>query len=252
MPLPDLAVQTASLLSLPTATEERALYQLASLAASQVSGCSAATAAVWRFGELAAQAASHPDATRLTEVQLDCGRGPLLDALDGRVPIQCADTLLESRWPEYAAAAVRLGVRCSITLCAGDQVTVTLGLLGARPGAMDVAQLQLAELVAAYSAALVGAVSDYRDSQRTTAQLQAAAEGRALVDQAKGILMHALNCSADEALARIRDVSQRSNLRATEVAARVIDSRSGHGEAALGPVSPRSGQGRRPAQRKSS
>jgi hypothetical protein len=47
------------------------------------------------------------------------------------------------------------------------------------------------------------------------------------VDQTKGILMHALRCSADEALQRIREVSQRSNIRATEVAQRVIDAHSG-------------------------
>jgi len=136
-------------------------------------------------------------------------------------------------------------VRCTVTLCAGDDLTVLLALLAARPGAMARDQMQLAELVAAYSAALVGAVSDYRDSLRTQAQLQDAAAGRALVDQAKGILMHALNCSAAEALARIRDVSQRSNLRATEVAARVIDAHGGDVGKLSFPVNPRGGR-RRP------
>jgi hypothetical protein len=225
--IPDLAARTARLLSLPTATEERALYQLATLAASQVADCCAAYVCVWRDDELAGQASSHPDATRLVPVELDCGRGPTIDALARRVPMRCADTLAEPRWPEYAAAALRLGVRCSITLCAGDESTIAVGLLSARPHTLDPEQVQLAELVAAYSAALVGAVSDYRDSQRTSTQLTDAAAGRALVDQAKGILMHALNCSAEEALARIRDVSQRSNLRVTEVAIRVIDAHGG-------------------------
>jgi AmiR/NasT family two-component response regulator len=75
----------------------------------------------------------------------------------------------------------------------------------------------------AYGGALVGAVSDYDDSRRVAAQLRDAADSRAVVDQAKGILMHALGCTADEALERMREVSQRSNLRATEVARRVID-----------------------------
>jgi hypothetical protein len=223
----DLAAQTASLLSLPTATEERALHQLVCLVASEVAGCAAASVTVWRAGELAGQAASHPDATKLVQIQLEHGSGPLPEALRRRAPVYCGDTMAEARWPEYAAAAVRLGARCSLTLCAGEQVTVALELLGARPAAIDPAQLQSAELVAAYSAALVGAVSDYRESRRTAAQLQDAAQGRALVDQAKGILMHALGCTADEALAKIRDVSQRGNLRATEVAARVIDSQAG-------------------------
>jgi hypothetical protein len=234
VPLPDLALQTASLLKLSTATEERALYQLAGLTADQVRGCSAATVGVWRAGELTAQASTHPDASWLTQVQLDHNRGPMLESLAGRAPVQCDDTLGDTRWPEYASAAVRLGVRCTVTLCAGDEAVVVLSLLGLRPRAMTLEQLQVGELVAAFSAALVGAVADYRDSRLTNVQLQDAAEGRALVDQAKGILMHALNCSADEALARIRDVSQRSNLRATEVAARVIDAHSGRaGESAL-------------------
>ena len=135
-----------------------------------------------------------------------------------------------------------------MTLCAGDEVTVLLALLAARPRAIEANQLQLAELVAAYSAALVGAVSDYRDSRRTQAQLQDAAEGRALVDQAKGILMHALSCTADEALARIRDVSQRSNMRATEVAARVIDAHGGNFDKLSFPVQP--GAGHRGGRRK--
>jgi hypothetical protein len=228
MSIPDLAARTASLLSLQTATEERALYQLADLAASQVPGCCAASVTLWRDGDIAGQASSHPDATRLVQVQLEAGNGPMLDALADRGPVRCADVLSESRWPEYAEAAARLGVRCSVTLCAGEEMTVALALLAARPNAIDPDQVQLAEVVAAYSAALVGAVLDYRDSQRTRAQLQDAAAGRALVDQAKGILMHALSCSADEALAKIRDVSQRSNLRATEVAARVIDAHGGN------------------------
>ena len=242
MAFPDLATRTARLLSLPDATEERALHQLATLAASQVVGCSAACVTLWRESEAAVLASSHPDATRLVQVQLDQGRGPMLDALASREPVQCADTLTDTRWPDYAAAAVRLGVRCSVTLCAGDESTVVLALLAARPRAIEPQQMQLAELVAAYSAALVGAVSDYRDSRRTQAQLQDAAEGRAVVDQAKGILMHALNCTADEALARIRDVSQRSNLRATEVAARVIDAHGGNLDKLSFPVQPKAVQ----------
>jgi hypothetical protein len=254
VPLPDLALQTASLLRLSTATEERALHQLAELAAGQVRGCSAASVGIWRAGDLSAQASSHPDATWLTQVQLDYGRGPLVDSLAERVSVQCEDTLGEPRWPEYASAAVRIGVRCSVTLCAGDETVVVLSLLGLRPRAMTLEQLQLAELVAAFSAALVGAVADYRDSRLTTVQLQDAAAGRALVDQAKGILMHALSCNADEALARIRDVSQRSNMKATEVAARVIDSYSGRAsEPALLDLTPspgREGRNRRPGPRR--
>jgi AmiR/NasT family two-component response regulator len=50
------------------------------------------------------------------------------------------------------------------------------------------------------------------------------------VDQAKGILMNALGCSADEALDRMRQISQQGNMRVTEVASKIISS----GQSGLG------------------
>jgi hypothetical protein len=227
MPGSELAERTAALLSLAAATEERSLSQLTLLAASQVTGCTAAAVTLWRDGELASQAASHPDAAELVGVQLACGRGPVIDASTTDTPVSCPDTMTETRWPEFAAAALRIGVRNSVTLSYRGPVVIALTLLGVRPGAVSPDQLPLAELLVAYGSALVGAVADYGDSQRTAVQLRDAATGRAVVDQAKGILMHALGCSADEALARMRDVSQRSNVRATEVAQRIVAAHSG-------------------------
>ena len=263
MPSSDLADRAAALLSLVAATEERSLSQLTSLAASQVAGCAAADVTVWRNGELTGQAASHPEPSRLVAVQVAAGRGPLIDAVtggDGVSPdaagsasgggasgdrgtatggaVICADTLTETRWPEFTAAALRLGVRNCVSLSYRGQVVVALTLIGLRPRALDPDRLQLAELLVAYGGALVGAVADYGDSRRVADQLRDAANSRAIVDQAKGILMHALGCSADEALERMREVSQRSNIRATEVARRVIDAHSGRpGRAARDNVS---------------
>jgi AmiR/NasT family two-component response regulator len=45
---------------------------------------------------------------------------------------------------------------------------------------------------------------------------------RAVTDQAKGILMHALGCDADEALRYLRRESQRRHVKVTEVAAQVL------------------------------
>jgi hypothetical protein len=254
VPSSDLADRAAALLSLAAATEERSLSQLTALAASQVAGCVAANVTVWRDGELTSQAASHPEPSGLVAVQLAAGRGPLIDAVaaddlaygganggsgGGRGgAVICADTLTETRWPEFTAAALRMGVRSSVTLSYRGEAVLALTLLGLRPRAMDPDQLQLAELLVAYGGALVGAVADYGDSQRVADQLRDAASSRAIVDQAKGILMHALGCSADEALARMREVSQRSNIRATEVAQRIIDAHSGRsGRAARDSVS---------------
>lgn len=223
MPSSGLADRAAALLSLTAATEERSLSQLTELAASQVDGCVAATVAVWRHGQLTAQASSHPEPSRLVDVQLTSGRGPLIEAIAGGATVSCPDTLTDDRWPEFAAAALRIGVRSCIVLTYSGKAVVALSLLGTRPRSIDGDQLQLAELLVAYGGALVGAVAEYGDSRRLADQLRDAASSRAIVDQAKGILMHALGCSADDALERMRQVSQRANLRATEVAQRIID-----------------------------
>ncbi len=239
----DLAVGAASLLATASSSEPSSLRRLAGLAAQQVNGCSAATVALWRDGEPAVVTSSHPEPPALIWVQLRAGRGPILDALASGDPVSCDDTLGCEQWPEYSAAALALGVRSSITLpYRGAPDSFTLSLFAARPGVMDAAQIPLAELLVAFGGAALAAVSDYDEAQRTAVQLRDAADARSLVDQAKGILMHALGCSADEALDRMRQVSQRNNMRTTEVAATIIGARAGRaGQAPQARQAPRSG-----------
>jgi hypothetical protein len=228
VPRPDLAQQAVQLLSIADASQPRSLNRLVDLAARQVAACSGATALLWRGSEPAMRAASHPDLPELDDAQLSAGRGPMLDALSGMGPVSCPDTLSETRWPEYAGVALRHGVRCCVTLAyRSDDDAVTLSLVGARPRSLEPGQL--AELLAAFGGAAMGNAAEYGDAMRTALQLRAAAESRALVDQAKGMLMQALGCSADDALDRLRQISQERNLRVTDVARTIIDSRGARG-----------------------
>jgi hypothetical protein len=206
--------------------EPRSLNQLVADAAGQVTGCAGAAAVLWRDGEPVALAAGHPSLPELIDVQVRCGRGPLLDAVGDAGPAGCPDTLEETRWPEFAAAALRLGVRCSLSVAsrAGPEV-ICLSLFGARPGALGADSVAAAERIVAFGGVVVGIASDYDQARRAARQLRDGAQSRAVVDQAKGVLMHALRCSADEALQRMRQVSQARNLRVTEVAERIIEAR---------------------------
>ena len=226
MPRSDLAQEAAELISIANTSEPRSLNQLVALASRQVPACSGATAVLWRGHEPAVRAASHPDLPELDDVQLAADRGPVLDALTGSGPVSCPDTLAEPRWPEYAGAALRRGVRCSVTLAYQSHPdAVTLSLVAARPRSLRADQLPLAELLTAFGGAVMGNAAEYGDAKRTALQLRAAAESRALVDQAKGMLMQALGCSAEDALDRLRQISQERNLRVTDVARTVIESR---------------------------
>ncbi len=102
---------------------------------------------------------------------------------------------------------------------------ITLTMYGARPRSLDPGQLPLAELLVAFGGAVLGNASVYDEAQRTVLQLRDAVSSRAPVDQAKGVLMHALGCTADQALDRMRSIAQARQIKVTEVEQRIIDAR---------------------------
>jgi ANTAR domain len=223
LPIEHLGHEAAELLSLTSGGEARSLHKLTELAAWQVPACAGAHAAVWRDGEVIAAAATHPDLAELADLQLNTGRGPLVAAAAQGAPVSCPDLLDETRWPEYAEAALRRGVRSSIHLVRElPHGALVLSLVGVRPGALDGERDRMAGTLAAFGAAMLANANAYRQAQRTASQLQDAVVARSVVDQAKGILMHALGCDADDALARLRQESQRRHVKVTEVAASIV------------------------------
>jgi len=223
VPIEHLGHEAAELLSLSSGGEARSLNKLAELAASRVSACAGAHAAIWRDGDVVSAAATHPDLAELCDLQLTIGRGPLLAAADTGIAVSCPDTLDETRWPEYAEAALRRGVRCSVHLVRKlPGGAMVLSLFGVRPGVLDAESSPMADAVAAFGGAMLANATAYDQAQRTASQLRDAVVARSVVDQAKGILMHALGCDADDALRRLRQESQRRHVKVTEVAAEVV------------------------------
>jgi hypothetical protein len=222
VPVEDLGYEATELFSL-SSPEAKSLSKLADLAVRQVPGCAAAHATLWRDGELAAAAASHPDPGELIDLELAAGAGPLAAAVhDGR-PVSCRDALEEDRWPWWAAAALRRGLRCSVHLVRqSPPTTLVLALFGVRPGALDADGVPMAETLARFGSTMFANSLAYGQAQRTATQLKDSVAARAVTDQAKGILMVALGCDAEEALRYLRRESQRRHVKVTEVAARVI------------------------------
>ena len=234
----ELAREATELFAAADPSGAKSIRQLAELAARRVQACSGATATLWRDDDAVTTAASHPDLAALTALQIETRSGPTLDAMRAGEPMRCADTLAGNPWPEFAAAALSRGVRCCVSLVHEfSGMAVTLTLYSVRPRSLDPARLPLASLLAAFGVASVANASRYGDAQRTTSQLQEAGRARAVVDQAKGILMHALGCDADDAFDRMRRVSQTQHIKLTEVARRVIET---------GGIDPGAGQ-RRPS-----
>jgi hypothetical protein len=224
-----LGLQAAELLSVTNAGEARSLCRLAEMATWQVPGCSGANAVVLYDGEAISFAATHPDLAELADLQLTTGDGPLIAAAQTHVPVSCPDTLDETRWPEYARAALCHGVRCSVHLVRDlPRSALVLSMFAVRPRVLDAHSDPTADALAAFGGAMLANATAYGEAQQMASQLKDAVVARSVVDQAKGILMQALGCDADDALRRLRQESQRRHIKVTEVARQVVESRSRH------------------------
>jgi hypothetical protein len=221
----DVAKAAGELLTLASPAESQAMHRLVELAARHVPGCSGAAAALWQAGEVTAAAVTHPDLAELVDAELRSGRGPVIDAITAGQQVGCADTLSDSPWPEYSALALALGVRCSLTLVhQSGPVSLTLTMFGGRPRTLDPERLPIGDLLIAFGGAAVRNTSTYGAAERAARQLSEGADSRAVVDQAKGILMASMSCTAAEALRRMREISQARQIRVTEVARRIVES----------------------------
>jgi len=221
----DLAQAASELLTLASASEPRAMNRLVELAARHVSGCSGATAVLSQDGEPVITAASHPDLSELADLQQTHRRGPAIDALSQGRQVICRDTLTETRWPEFSSKALLLGVRSSLSLVhVSKPLALTLTLYATKPQGLASGQLPIGELLIAFGGAAVRNTSAYGAARRIADQLSAGADSRAVVDQAKGILMAGLSCGADEAFRRMREISQARHIKLTEVARRIVES----------------------------
>jgi GAF domain/ANTAR domain len=164
----------------------------------------------------------------LEEQQFSFGEGPCAEAFASRRPVLEPDLGLDAgRWPGYASAAHRQGVRAVFAF--------PLQVGAARLGVLDVYReqagpLSTATLVRALTFADV-AVLALLDGQREVAAgrqvagLQPAVESRSELFQAQGMVMIQLGVSLTEAMTRIRAYAYGQDRGLGEVARDVVAGR---------------------------
>jgi hypothetical protein len=222
----ELAVEVARLGLVTETSPTSALRRLTDLAARAVPGCAGASTVRWEAGdppEPIVTAASHPELAAVVDLQLEQWEGPMIHAILSRSEVHCDDTLAEPRWGPCVAAMLRRGVRCFHTqVYETGRILVSFTIYGVLPGALDPRSTALASLLAAQGGAAVTNTHRYDDAHRTAVQLREAVASRAVVDQAKGILMHALGYDADQAFAELRRISQTRHVKLTALARRIV------------------------------
>lgn len=157
----------------------------------------------------------------LDQVQYDLGSGPCLDVLRGGEILTVVDHVRAGGrpWPDFLAAAARLGVRSMMALrLYRDQDTMgVLNLYSVTHDVIDADTRSLARMFAPHAA-----VAYSRSLQ--VHHLRRAVETRELVGQAVGIAMERYALTADQAFHYLVRVASTSETKLREVAERLVTS----------------------------
>ncbi|XVS67176.1 ANTAR domain-containing response regulator [Actinosynnema sp. CA-299493] len=166
---------------------------------------------------------------KVVEVDRDqyaAGNGPCLEAARTQRPVRATVVGGREKWPEFAAAAERAGVRAylSAPISVEDDILGSLNLYSSEDRAFDPFDEALLRLFVTAASTSITGFRRYERSRRLVEHLQHALESRAEIDQAKGVLMAAHGVDAGEAFARLVTESQQNNTKLREVARNLLAS----------------------------
>lgn len=219
-------------------SSESVLRGLTATLAVGVPGCAGGSAELWR-GERVVVSASHSELVLLVDSEGELGEGPSAEARAGGRPVVVQDVLRDPRWPGYAGMAVRCGVRAVLSMpITVEHAVLVIGLYGVRPGAFAGRNVPpLADMLAEQVTVALANMWDYDEVRTDAAQMQEALAGRAIIDQAKGIIMKSSGCSAEAAFDELRRISQHHQVKVADLARLLVDEhqrnrRGGPGEGA--------------------
>ncbi|MFD0481460.1 ANTAR domain-containing protein [Kineococcus sp. GCM10028916] len=164
-------------------------------------------------------------AVHLDERQYESGFGPCLDAAETGQTVRIDDTAHESVYPDFAAVAARRGVRSTVSVGMPVPQRILGGLNVYRfdGQVMDSDSVHLLEVFAGYAAVAVANHSLHASSVALSAHLQTAMQSRAVIEQAKGVVMAELHCTAEEAFQHMALRSQRTHRKLRDIAQDVVD-----------------------------
>jgi GAF domain-containing protein len=159
-------------------------------------------------------------AVDLDETQYQLGYGPCLAAAEAGQLVSIPDMATEDRWPQFTADARRSGVQSSLSvpLPVQRQVIGALNLYSPQTQSFADDVVALAEKFGDYAAVAIAHTTLYVSSSQLAEQMSHAMQSRAVIEQAKGILMGQRRCDADAAFDILVELSSHSHRKLRDVA----------------------------------
>jgi GAF domain-containing protein len=172
-------------------------------------------------------ATTGPLAMTLDETQYERGYGPCLHAARTGELTEISDTRTERRWHAYAQEAARQGNLSSLSVPlpvdADERVSGALNLYATMPDAFDADSRSAAQLFGPYATVAAGNLYMYQNARTMADNLQAALESRAVIDQAKGVLIERHRLTPDQAFQLLARTSMATNRKVRDIAEHLVE-----------------------------
>ncbi len=159
------------------------------------------------------------------EIQYRIGQGPCVSAAADGLTMRSGSLGGDRRWPQFGSQVARLGVHSAVSfpLVTPTGVVGALNVYAHAKHAFDQRAAQLGELFAPPAAIAVQNAQILAQAQRLASQLQHALDTRGTIDRAVGILMSRGGGSEQQALARLRTLSQHEHAKLPVLAQAIVD-----------------------------
>jgi GAF domain-containing protein len=163
-------------------------------------------------------------APEIDSAQYETGIGPCLDSFRHQRIFRIDDTTKDDRWAPFSDAAAAHGIlsTLSIPLIANHEGLGAMNLYSPKPHGFSQEDEDVASQFGVQAAIVLANAQAYWDAHLLSQNLAAAMQSRAVIEQAKGILMGAQRCSADEAFQILVRASQRENRKLREIAEEIV------------------------------
>jgi GAF domain-containing protein len=169
-----------------------------------------------------------PDSPEIDQAQYDSGEGPCLDAFRYVETYRIDSMEDDRRWPAFAKACLDHGVQSTLSVPllisrdGDDGAFGALNFYAHRPQAFSAADVQAAEMFARTGAVVLANAKAYWEAYMLSEGLAEAMKSRAVIEQAKGVLMSQSRIRSDDAFDILRRASQREQRKLRDIAADIV------------------------------
>jgi transcriptional regulator with GAF, ATPase, and Fis domain len=189
-----------------------------------VPGVAEASVTLVRDGRPHTPVATSAVVTDLDGDQYRIGDGPCLEAVRSGKIVRTAVTEAQERWPAFASGAREAGFGSFLAapLVADEQYSGAVNCYGRQNDGFAEIEAQLLELYTTAVEAVLRVYHRYLEARGTAEHLRVALTSRAVIDQAKGMLMAIRQITADDAFGLLVEQSQRENRKLRDVAEQFV------------------------------